>query len=348
MKSRTMLWRQFADFISESLGDGISSESALDRIRQRGVIRVGVSLGFTGLSSCGDDGVWTGFDVDIGHAVAAAILGRYDAVELVPLASTERFDALNDGRIDIGSYNSSVTYTREAVHGAAFVHPILFDGEIFATPKSNVRASGGVDASIRDVDGTRIGMFTGSTTAENVERYCGRVGLSYTPKLYGSPQEALAAYLAGEFDLYCIDRYLLAGELVRAGGVDDHVILTDQVSLEAMSPVALASDWQLVRAVKWVLYALIEADNLGLTCGTADEEPAETSTPYLRRFLSPDAESARNIGLVPDFTMRILKLVGSYGDVFERNLGAQSPLKQQRRANNQRALGGMLYAPLFI
>jgi polar amino acid transport system substrate-binding protein len=328
----------------------ISYGSALDRIRQRGAIRVGVSLGFTGLSSCDDDGRWVGFDVDIGHAIAAAILDQGDAVEFVPLASTERFDALNDGYIDIGSYNSSVTYTREAVHGAAFVHPILFDGEIFATPKSNVRSPSGADVSIHEVEGTRIGMFAGSTTAENVERYCGREGLEYTPKLYDSPQEALAAYLAGEFDLYCIDRYLLAGELVRAGGFDDHVILTDQVSLEAMSPVALASDWQLVRAVKWVLYALIEADNLGLTRDTAKPASAlvETSTPYLRRFLSPDAGSARNIGLVPDFTTRILNVVGSYGDVFERNLGAQSPLKQQRRANNQRALGGMLYAPLFI
>lgn len=328
----------------------VSSDSALDRIRQRGVIRVGVSLGFTGLSSCGDDGRWAGFDVDIGHAIAAAILDEGDAVEFVPLASAERFDALNDRHIDIGSYNSSVTYTREAVHGAAFVHPILFDGEIFATPKSNVRGPSGVDVSIHEVESTRIGMFAGSTTAENVERYCGREELGYTPKLYGSPQEALAAYLAGEFDLYCIDRYLLAGELVRAGGIDDHVILTDQVSLEAMSPVALASDWQLVRAVKWVLYALIEADNLGLTQDTARPASAvvETATPYLRRFLSPDAGSAQNIGLVPDFTTRILNAVGSYGDVFERNLGAQSPLKQQRRANNQRALGGMLYAPLFI
>ena len=288
--------------------------------------------------------MWAGFDVDLGHAMAAAILGSPEAVEFVPLASGERFDALNDGHIDVGSYNASITYTREAVHGAAFVHPVLFDGEIFATPKSNVRVPGGADVSIHDVENTRIGMFAGSTTAENVERYCGRLGVAHTPLLYGSPQEALAAYLAGEFDLYCIDRYLLAGELVRAGGLDDHVVLTDQVSLEAMSPVALAGDWQLVRAVRWVLFALIEADNLGLGRDTAEPAP----TPYLRRFLSPDPGSAENIGLVPDFTTRILDAVGSYGDVFERNLGARSPLKQERRANRQRSLGGMLYAPLFI
>ncbi|MDT7802840.1 MAG: polar amino acid transport system substrate-binding protein [Actinomycetota bacterium] len=191
-------------------------------------------------------------------------------------------------------------------------------------------------------------MLAGSTTADNVTRYCGRAGVEYSAKLYRTPQEALAGYLSGEVDLYCLDSYLLAGELARAGEIAGHVFLTDQVSLEAMSPVVRACDWQLVKAVRWALYALIEADNLGLTQDTMVRVREEASTPYLRRFLQPDARSAQNIGLVPDFTTQILEQVGSYGDIFERNLGARSALKQQRKANNLRTRGGMLYAPLFI
>jgi polar amino acid transport system substrate-binding protein len=329
-------------------GGDINTSPWLARIGKRGRLLVGASLGFNGLSSRDSGGNWTGFDVEIARAVAAALFGDTSAVEFVPLASADRFDALDAGHIDFGSYNASITYTREAAHGATFVHPILYDGEVLATPKANIRPGRDANASIHDVIGRRIGMLAGSTTADNVARHCGRAGLEYEATLYRTPQEALAGYLSGEVDLYCLDSYLLAGELSRAGELDRHVFLTDQVSLEAMSPVVRASDWQLVRAVRWVLYALIEADNLGLTQDSVARALDDAPTPYLRRFLSPDGESARNIGLVPNFTTTILEQVGSYRDIFERNLGARSALGQERRANNLRAHGGMLYAPLFI
>ena len=328
--------------------DGITGIPALECVRRRGNIRVGVSLGFNGLSGCNPEGIWAGFDVEIANAVAAALFGDADAVEFVPLASADRFDALSAGDIDIGSYNASITYFREARYDATFIHPILYDGEVFATPKENIRPGRGAGASIRDVTGTRIGMLAGSTTADNVARYCGHLELDYSAVLYRTPQAALSGYLAGEVDIYCLDSYLLAGELSRAGEMDGHVFLADQVSLEAMSPVARARDWQLVKAVKWALYALIEADNLGLRQDTVAEVRAQPPTSYLHRFLAPDADSVQSIGLVPDFTTRIVEQVGSYSDVFERNLGARSALKQERRANNLRGNGGMLYAPLFI
>lgn len=280
-----------------------------------------------------------------------ALFDDADAVEFVPLTSADRFDALNSGEIDIGSYNASITYSREAAHDVTFVHPFLYDGEVLATPRANLRPTSkkrGTGASVHDVIGRRIGMLAGSTTADNVARYFGRGKLEYSPTLYRTPQEALAGYLGGEVDIYCLDSYLLAGELASVGELDKHVFLTDQVSLEAMSPVVRAADWQLARAVRWVLYALIEADNLGLRQDTITDALAEATTPYLRRFLAPPEESARNIGLIPMFTTRLLEGVGSYHDIFERNLGARSPLKQERRANNLRTNGGMLYAPLFI
>jgi polar amino acid transport system substrate-binding protein len=331
-----------------NVGNKADEIPVLELVGQRGKIRVGTSLGFYGLSSPDANGNWSGFDIDIARAVAAALFGDADAVEYVPLTPAERFDALNEQRIDFGSFNSSITYMREAEYGATFVHPILFDGEVFATPRANIRPGRESGASIGDVIGTRIGMFAGSTTADNVASHCGRAGVEYTATLYRTPEEALAGYLSGEVDVYCLDSYMLAGELARATGLDEHVFLTDQVSLEAMSPVARGVDWQLVKAIRWVLFALIEADNLGLTQETVARARKEPPTPYVRRFLEPEAASARNLGLVPDFTTRVLEQVGSYGDIFERNLGVGSALKQERRANNLRTRGGMLYAPLFI
>ncbi|GAA3635401.1 amino acid ABC transporter substrate-binding protein [Kineosporia mesophila] len=321
-------------------------DHALKQARQRNRIRVGVSLGFHGLSAPDIHGRWTGFDVDIARAISVALFGDADRVEFVPLSSAERFDALEAGDIDVGSYNASITYSRESRHDATFVHPILFDGEVFATRPENLRGTAD-GASVRDVIATRIGMLAGSTTADNVERYCGRAGIDYTAVLFRTPQEALNGYLSGKTDVYCLDSYLLAGELSGAGEIDRHVFLADQVSLEAMSPVARTRDWQLVKAVRWVLFALIESDNLGLTQGNLAEASRSPSR-YLGRFLAPDADSVRHLGLVPEFTTRIIEQVGSYADVFDRHLGARSALQQERRANGLRGDGGMLYAPLFI
>ncbi|MFI5635614.1 transporter substrate-binding domain-containing protein [Streptomyces sp. NPDC051664] len=332
------------------------TNSGLPHIRRSGALRVGSSLGFSGLSAYDESsGSWTGFDTDIARAVAVALLGDEDAVEFLPLASAERFDALDDGRIDLGSYNSSITLTREAEYDVTFVHPLLYDGEVFATRPGNLRLGQGQDGAadgsrrtIRDTVGTRIGMLAGSTTADNVSRHCGQVGVEYTAYLYRTPQQALGAYLSGEVDVYCLDSYLLAGELSRHGDFDDHVFLDDQVSLEAMSPVVRGSDWAFTKAVRWVLFALIEADNLGLTRDSVLPVSEAAPGTYLHQFLRPDKKHAENLGLLPDFTSRILERVGSYSDIFERNLGAGSPLKQGRKANRLRTSGGMLYAPLFI
>lgn len=327
----------------------MSSDSVLQRIRRRGNIRIGTSLGFNGLSSYDEENArWTGFDVDIARAIAVAVLGDADAVEFIPLATSERFEALDGQHIDLGSYNSSVTFSREADHDATFIHPLLYDGEIFATRRENLQGEAGAGCSVLDARGTRIGMLATSTTADNVSQYCHRLGVAYTPVMYDTPQEALAGYLTGQVDLYCLDSYLMAGELSRTGALDEHVFLRDQVSLEAMSPVARSSDWQFAKSVKWVLFAIIEADNLGLTQEAAPFGHADVRSPYLRRFLRPAVGSVEKIGLRPDFTSKIVEHVGSYRDIFERNLGMRSALKQERKFNRLRTEGGMLYAPLFI
>ncbi|MEU5364058.1 transporter substrate-binding domain-containing protein [Streptomyces sp. NPDC005925] len=328
---------------------GLSGGLSLERIRCRGKIRVGTSLGFHGLSLYDDKrSTWTGFDVDMARAVAVALLGDAEAIEFVPLTSAERFEALAEQRIDMGSYNASITYTREAEHGLTFIHPVLHDGEVFATRPENLRHGAGSDLSIREVKSARIGMLAGSTTAENVSRLCRRDNIDYTPVLYRTPQDALAGYLSGEASVYCLDSYLLAGELSSSGEIDNHVFLREQVSLEAMSPVARSADWDLVRAIRWALFAVIEADNLGLTQHSLPTAEEESATPYLRSFLRPSARTVEKLGLQPDFTSLILEKVGSYSDIFERNLGMSSALKQERKANHLRTQGGMLYAPLFI
>jgi polar amino acid transport system substrate-binding protein len=327
----------------------LTSASVLERIKHRGSIRVGTSLGFYGLSSYDEDsGEWIGFDTDIARAIAVAILGDAGAVEFVPLASSERFEALDKGHIDLGSYNSSITYYREAEHDATFIHPILYDGEIFATRRENLSHKKGVGSSIQDAKSVSIGMLSGSTTADNVSQYCGKKNVQYVPRLYATPQEALAGYISGEVDIYCLDSYLLAGELSRKGEIEDHIFLNDQVSLEAMSPVARSSDWKFAKAIRWTLFAIIEADNLGLTQGSAPFTDESALSPYVRKFLRPTTLSVEKLGLRPNFTSSVIEKVGSYSDIFERNLGMRSTLKQQRKANHLRTRGGMLYAPLFI
>lgn len=327
----------------------LTSASALEKIRRRGSIRVGASLGFYGLSSYDEDSdKWIGFDIDIARAIAVAVLGDADAVEFVPLASSDRFEALDKGHIDLGSYNSSITYNREAEHNATFIHPILYDGEVFATRRENLSRKKGADSSIQDAKRVSIGMMAGSTTADNVSQYCGKKNVQYVPRSYGTPQEALTGYISGEVDIYCLDSYLLAGELSRNGEIEDHVFLNDQVSLEAMSPVARSSDWEFAKAIRWALFAIIEADNLGLTQGSAPFTDESALTPYVRKFLRPTTLSVKNLGLRPNFTSSIIEKVGSYSDIFERNLGMRSALKQQRKSNHPRTRGGMLYSPLFI
>ncbi|WP_240618669.1 transporter substrate-binding domain-containing protein [Pectobacterium punjabense] len=237
-------------------------QSIIKRIQQHNVLNVGVSLGFKGLSQ--RDAVsnaWEGFDIDLARAVAISVLADSGKIHFVPLQSADRFQALRDGVIDLGTFNSSVTFQREVEFGVSFVHPMLFDGEVLMTSYNNLTQATPQAQFTRQ---RRIAAMRGSTTEENLTRYFAGLNLSCDIILFDSPRQARRAYQQGECDIYCLDSYLLAGEHVQLADKEQHLILDDRISLEVMAPAINSQDPQWHTATRWVMRALIEAENLGL------------------------------------------------------------------------------------
>ncbi|MFO6296659.1 transporter substrate-binding domain-containing protein [Rahnella selenatireducens] len=321
------------------------NQTVIEMIRQRDVLNVGVSLGFRGLSfrnaikNC-----WEGFDIDLARAVAVAVFGDAGKIHYMPLQSGDRFRALRDGVIDLGSFNSSITFQREAESEVTFVHPMLFDGEVLMTPASNLLEPVEQASYTRK---RRIAAMRGSTTEENLKRYFGNLNLSCEISLFDSPSQARQAYQHGECNIYCLDSYLLAGERAQLKDKDAHIILQDRISLETMSPAVASHDPQWLKAVTWIMRALIEAENLQVSSKNIHEMSQE-ATGYLKTFLYPSEQNCKNLGLRPEFIREIIHQVGNYGEIFQRNLGKYSELNQARRDNNLWSQGGMLYSPLFI
>lgn len=323
----------------------MSNQTVIEMIRQRDVLNVGVSLGFRGLSfrnavkNC-----WEGFDIDLARAVAVAVFGDAGKIHYMPLQSGDRFRALRDGVIDLGSFNSSITFQREAESEVTFVHPMLFDGEVLMTPASNLLEPVEQASYTRK---RRIAAMRGSTTEENLKRYFGNLNLSCEISLFDSPSQARQAYQHGECNIYCLDSYLLAGERAQLTDKEAHIVLQDRISLETMSPAVASNDPQWLKAVTWIMRALIEAENLQVSSKNIHEMSQE-ATGYLKTFLYPSEQNCKNLGLRPEFIREIIHQVGNYGEIFQRNLGKYSELNQARRDNNLWSQGGMLYSPLFI
>lgn len=320
-------------------------QSVIQRIIRDDVLNVGVSLGFKGLSQCDVvSNQWEGFDVDLARAVAVSILGDSRKIHFVPLQSADRFQALRDGVIDLGTFNSSVTFQREAQFDVSFVHPMLFDGEVLMTSLDNLT---GIYPQVQFTRQRRVAALRGSTTKDNLSRYFSSMDLHCEIVQFDSPQLARQAYQRNECDIYCLDRYLLAGEHAQLKDRDQHVILEDRISLEAMSPAVAAKDAQWHTAVRWIMRSLIEAENLNIYSYNINDNEKDP-TGYLRTFLYPEPSLCQRLGIRPSFVRDVIRTIGNYGEIFDRNLGMKSQLKQTRRENKRWADGGMLWSPLFI
>lgn len=314
--------------------------SVLD-IKKRGYLRVGVSLGLIGLSSKNQGGEWSGFDVDLAKAVSVAVFGDDQCIEYIPLASADRFEALQRNSIDLGCFNSSITLSREIQSGVKFCHPMLFDGEMLM-----VKSAGGKPSPI--VSGEiRVAALEGSTTADNLNRYFREKKLKGVVHLYKTFEDARNAYNLDICNYYCLDGYLLSGEQTKLSNSRDHVILEEFISREAMSPATHSSKSQLTNAVTWVLRSIIESENIGINSGNIDAFH-ELENWYVRKYLHPDVRISSALGISPSFTADVIRKIGNYEEIFDRNLGTKSVLRQPRRENSLRSDGGLLYSPLFI
>ena len=316
----------------------LEAAEVLNVVKARGQLRCGVGEGIPGFSEQGADGRGRGFDVDFCRAVAAAVLGDADKVELVALSTSTRFPALQTRRIDLLLNNTTWTLTREAVLKVQFPGILFYDNQGFLVP-ANI-------ATLADLDGATICVERGTTHQRNLEAYFEAKGGSVKPLLIDSAPEAAAALFAGRCRAYTSDASLLAAMRLRApGDPQAFVILPERISREPFSPAVWGGDPEWATVIRWVLNVLILAEEYGVTRDNLDAVIAENRNPLVRRTAAETNSIARSLGIEPGWGIRALRAVGNYGEIYERNLGGGSPLKIERGPNRIWTQGGLHYPP---
>jgi general L-amino acid transport system substrate-binding protein len=323
-----------ATVISSLLAFETNSAAAdtLDDVRARKMLICGVSEGLPGFSEKDRSGVWRGFDVDFCKAVAAAVLGDVAKVEYRPLSANARFDALKNRKIDLLSRNSTWTMSRELELGLAFAGISYFDGQGFLVP-----ALYGATSPLQ-LGGASICVVTGTTSETNAAAYFAKHNLRVSFQRFAERAAARKAYAAGKCDAFTGDRSGLAAERSLLKSPQDHVILRDVISKEPLGPVTRQGDPRWTSLVRWTLFALINAEELGLNASTV----ATTQSQKAKELGAP---ATKALGLPDDWMVKVVGGTGNYAEIFERNLGADTPLALSRGMNALWTEGGLLYAP---
>ena len=313
----------------------------LDDVKKKGFVQCGVSAGLAGFSAPDDKGNYSGIDVDVCKAVAAAVFGDATKVKYTPLTAKERFTALQSGEVDVLSRNTTWTLNRDTAQGLSFTGVTYYDGQGFM-----VRKSLGIK-SASELGGASVCTETGTTTELNLSDYFKTHGMEYTVVALGSNSEAVAAYDSGRCDVYTTDASGLYATRIALAAPDDHMILPEIISKEPLGPVVRQGDSQWFNVVKWSLFALVAAEEYGVTMANVDEMKASSANPEVKRLLGAEGEFGTPMGLPNDWAYQIVKQIGNYGEMFERNVGMGSPLKIDRGINALWNKGGLQYAPPF-
>lgn len=311
-------------------------------MKSRGTLRCGVSEGIAGFSVRDSSGRWTGLDADFCRAVAAAALGNAEKVSFVPLSAAARFPALISGQVDLLVRNTTRTLGREANLGVHFAGTLYYDGGAIMVPRKS-----GV-SGIAQLKGATICVEKGTTHVENLADYFGSKNLAYQPLIIESLDSVTKAFFSGRCKAYASDRTQLAAVRTRApGGPKDYIILPDNFSKEPLCPVVMRGDEQWLTLVEWVLYTLIEAEELGITRENVRSIRDTKANPGWERFFGSSKKVAKALGVNADWVVQIIASVGNYGEMYERNLGRQSGLQIERGLNRLWTQGGLMYAPPF-
>ncbi|MGE5384484.1 MAG: amino acid ABC transporter substrate-binding protein [Betaproteobacteria bacterium] len=311
----------------------------LDTVRQRGEVACGVTPGLAGFSAPDNKGNWSGIDVDVCKAIAAAVLGDARKVRWVPLNSQQRFTAIQSGEVDILSRNTTWTLTRDASLGLHFTSIVFHDGQGFM-----VRRKSGI-TSARQLDNAVVCVQSGTTTEKNLADYLRAEKIHARPVVFEGYEASLKAFFAGRCQAYTTDASSLAAILQReTRNPADYRILPELISKEPLAPAVRRGDDEWFAIVKWVINALINAEELGVTQANVDAQKSG-GDPVARRLLGNGDDTGKALTLDAGWAYRAIKAVGNYGEVFERNLGSGSPLKLPRGANNLWNRGGHIYAP---
>jgi len=325
-----------------ALAAGLTSQSAvadtLKTVKDRGMVACGVSEGLPGFSVPDDKGNWTGLDVDVCRALAAAIFGDPTKVKFLPLNAKNRFTALQSGEIDVLSRNTTWTLSRDTSLGANFAGVTYYDGQGFM-----VRKSLKVNSAL-ELNSASVCVNTGTTTEQNLADYFKGNNMKYEVIAFAGADETIKAYESGRCDVFTTDVSGLYAERLKFTNPADHVVLPEVISKEPLGPMVRHGDDQWFDIVKWTLYAMVDAEELGVTQKNADEM-AKSDKPDLKRAFGTDGNLGEQLGLTKDWFSRIVKAVGNYGEAYERNVGSGSKLQIARGINNLWNKGGIQYAP---
>ncbi len=311
----------------------------LDAIKQRGQLVCGVNTGLAGFSAADSQGNWSGLDVDVCKAIAAAVLGDASKVKWVPLNAQQRFTALQSGEIDILSRNTTWTLTRDASLGMHFTNTTYYDGQGFMVPtKGKVK-------SAKQLKGATVCVQSGTTTEKNLTDFSRANKLDIKPVVFDKVEAATGAYFAGRCQAYTTDASGLASVRNKeAKNPTEHLILPELISKEPLGPSVRRGDDEFYAIAKWVIFALVEAEEYGITQANADAMKTSTD-PVVQRILGTSEDTGKLLGLDKEWAYRAVKAVGNYGEIFERNVGPKSALGLPRGVNNLWNKGGIMYAP---
>ena len=337
MRLPTTLLAGTAAALALNLGPATAGET-LDAIKAKGFVQCGVSTGLAGFSNPDDAGNWTGLDVDVCRGVAAALFGDAEAVKYTPLTAKERFTALQSGEVDVLSRNTTWTLTRDSSLGLDFTGVTYYDGQGFMVPSSL-----GVTSAL-ELDGASVCVQTGTTTELNLADYFRANNMSFTPVVFERPDEIRAAYEQGRCDVYTTDQSGLYAQRVGLSNAAEHVVLPEVISKEPLGPVVRHGDNEWADVVRWTLYAMVEAEEFGVTSENVADMQANSTNPGIRRLLGAEGQMGQNLGLPADFGHQVVAQVGNYGEIFEKNIGQSTPLQIQRGLNALWRDGGLQYA----
>ena len=310
----------------------------LKNTQKKGFVRCGVSQGLPGFSNADAAGNWTGVDVDVCRAVAAAVLGDANKVKFTPLSAKERFTALTSGEIDILSRNTTWTLSRDADIGLTFVGVNLYDGQGFM-----VRKSSGITSTSQFKNGISACTNIGTTTELNMRDFFNSRGISYEPVAFENADEVVAAYDAGSCDTYTTDKSGLAAQRTKMKNPDEHIVLPETISKEPLGPVVRQGDSVWEDIVRWSLNTMIEAEEYGVTSANADMMKT-SENPQIKRLVGAEGEMGAAFGLDNEWNLRIIKQVGNYGESYKRNI-ADTGILPDRGPNELWTKGGILYVP---
>ena len=323
------------------LAAGAAAAGTLDDVKARGTLNCGVTTGLTGFAAPDANGVWDGFDVGVCRAVAAAVLGDPMAVEFVPTTGQTRFTALASGEVDLLARNTTWTFSRDVDLKFTFVGVNYYDGQGFMVPREL-----GV-SSAKDLDGATVCIQTGTTTELNLADYFRTNNISYEPVPIETNAEAQQQYLAGACDVYTTDASGLAATRATFEAPGDHVLLPEIVSKEPLGPLVRHGDNEWGDVARWTLNALITAEELGVTSANIEELSAGTDNPEINRLLGSEGELGAMLGLDADWAKNAIMAGGNYGELFEKNIGENTPIGLARGLNAQWTDGGLIYSPPF-